>query len=150
MNKAIYFDMDGTIADLYGVDGWLDDIINERTRPYDEAATLVRMSSLTRILNNLQKEGYTLGIVSWLAKNGKPQYNKKTKEAKLKWLKHHMKSINWNEIHIIEYGTPKHEVVQHKGGILFDDEQQNRDNWQGTAYDVNNIVEILKGLRREK
>ena len=24
MYKAIYFDMDGTIADLYGVDGWLD------------------------------------------------------------------------------------------------------------------------------
>ena len=24
MTKAIYFDMDGTIADLYAVDGWLD------------------------------------------------------------------------------------------------------------------------------
>ena len=24
MTKAIYFDMDGTIANLYGVNGWLD------------------------------------------------------------------------------------------------------------------------------
>ena len=27
MTKAIYFDMDGTIADLYGVDGWLDSLV---------------------------------------------------------------------------------------------------------------------------
>ena len=29
MIKAIYFDLDGTIADLYGVEGWLDDLIAE-------------------------------------------------------------------------------------------------------------------------
>ena len=32
MTKAIYLDMDGTIANLYGVDGWLDCIINEYTK----------------------------------------------------------------------------------------------------------------------
>ena len=31
MTKAIYFDMDGTIANFYGVDGWLNDLINENT-----------------------------------------------------------------------------------------------------------------------
>ena len=41
MEKAIYFDMDGTIADLYGVDGWLDDLMNESTRPYAAAAPLL-------------------------------------------------------------------------------------------------------------
>ena len=33
MTKAIYFDMDGTIADLYAVENWLDDLINFRPRP---------------------------------------------------------------------------------------------------------------------
>ena len=28
----ICFDMDGTIADLYGVEGWLDDLISENVR----------------------------------------------------------------------------------------------------------------------
>ena len=32
--KQIWFDMDGTIADLYGVNGWLDDIVNERADAY--------------------------------------------------------------------------------------------------------------------
>ena len=68
MTKAIYFDMDGTIANLYGVDGWLDCIINEYTKPYREAKALVNMKQLGRELNRLKQNGYTIGIISWLAK----------------------------------------------------------------------------------
>ena len=35
--RTIYFDMDGTIANLYGVDGWLDMIINRDATPYKVA-----------------------------------------------------------------------------------------------------------------
>ena len=31
--KWIWFDMDGTIADLYSVDGWLEDLLAFNTRP---------------------------------------------------------------------------------------------------------------------
>ena len=34
MERKIYFDMDGTIADLYGVDNWLEMLINEDATPY--------------------------------------------------------------------------------------------------------------------
>ena len=54
--KIINFDLDGTIADLYGVDGWLNDLINGDTRPYDIAKPLVNMSALARRLNSLQKK----------------------------------------------------------------------------------------------
>ena len=30
IEKTINFDMDGTIADLYGVDNWLNDLINSQ------------------------------------------------------------------------------------------------------------------------
>ena len=33
-----------------------------------------------------------------------------------------------------------------QGGILFDDEERNRNEWNGTAFDVDNIIEILKAL----
>lgn len=33
MEKMIWFDMDGTIADLYGVENWLEDLRNEVARP---------------------------------------------------------------------------------------------------------------------
>ena len=51
--RTIYFDMDGTIANLYGVDGWLDMIINRDATPYKVAEPMVRMNTLARVLNNL-------------------------------------------------------------------------------------------------
>ena len=66
--KTIYFDMDGTIANLYGVEGWLNYLINKDTTPYEVAKPMVNMNSLARLLNNLQKKGYEIGIVSWLSK----------------------------------------------------------------------------------
>lgn len=146
MMKAIYFDMDGTIADLYGVENWLENILQRNIRPYKEAKTLVRMASLARLLNKLQRQGYIIGVVSWLAKNSTQEYNERIVQAKVNWLHKHLPSVQWNEVHIVEYGTPKEEVVKYNTGILFDDEEQNRNNWTGIAYDEKNIIEILKGL----
>ena len=144
MTKAIYFDMDGTIANLYGVENWLEMIIARDETPYREAKPLVNLNSLARILNRLQTQGYVIGIISWLAKGSTAEYDKAVEKAKIDWLKKHLASVHFNEIHIVEYGTPKEKVVLNPLGILFDDEERNRKNWVGTAYDVNNIIEILK------
>ena len=64
MKKELWFDMDGTFVDLYGVEGWLDDFINERTRPYATAKPLINLSLFARYLNRLQRKGYTINIVS--------------------------------------------------------------------------------------
>ena len=101
MTKAIYFDMDGTIANLYGVEGWLDDILTRNVRPYREANTMVRMNALAKILNNLQRDGYTLGIVSWLAKNSTEEYDERVRQAKQDWLNAHLPSVQFDEIHIV-------------------------------------------------
>ena len=55
----ICFDMDGTIADLYGVDGWLNYLIAEDIRPYKEAKPIVNMNVLARRLNALQRAGHS-------------------------------------------------------------------------------------------
>lgn len=147
--RAIYFDMDGTIADFYGVENWLDSLHNEYTKPYREAKPLLNMRQLARELNRLQKLGYIIGIVSWLSKNGTSEYNLRVEATKRKWLERHLSSVEWDEIHIIEYGTPKYEVVEHPMGILFDDEEHNRKEWhkqEGFAFNVEHILEILKGL----
>jgi len=143
---TIYFDMDGTIADLYGVENWLEDITNYSTRPYEIAKPLVALSVLAQTINGLQKAGYKLGIVSWCSRSATEDFNMAIVEAKRKWLAKHMPSVSWDEIHIVEYGTPKYAVVENENGILFDDEKPNRDAWKGTAYDVDNIINILRGL----
>lgn len=144
--KAIYFDMDGTIANLYGVENWLDMLRSENALPYESATPLVRMSQLARLLNKLQAEGYIIGIISWLAKDSTETYDLEVKKAKINWLRNHLKSVNFDEIKIVPYGTPKEKIVDYPNGILFDDEEQNRKNWKGQAYDETEILEILKAL----
>ena len=140
----ICFDMDGTIANLYGVEGWLNDLINENTRPYEMAQ--VMLNTLARRLNQLQNKGHELVIISWLSKNGSAAYDEAVTAAKLAWLKKHLNSVRWNEIHIVRYGTNKAQFASSDEDILFDDEDNNRVNWIGQAYDVTNILEILKNL----
>ena len=145
MNRTIFFDMDGTIADLYGVNNWLEYLINSDEYPYKNAKPLINLNSLARILNNLQKRGYRIGVISWLAKNSNNEYDAKVTATKVKWLNKHLTSVKFDEINIVSYGTPK-EKFNNNNDILFDDEEKNRNNWTGTAFDVNNIIEILKAL----
>ena len=143
---TIYFDMDGTIADLYGVNGWLDNLIAKETRPYNEAKPLVNLSLLARYLNILQRVGYRIGIISWLAKNSNADYDEAVTEAKMKWLKTHLKSVQFDEINIVPYGTPKQNFSNDCSDILFDDEAPNREAWNGKAYTEAVIIETLKAL----
>lgn len=146
MTTTIFFDMDGTIADLYGVENWLDYLIASDALPYEIAKPLIRLNALARVLNRLQKQGYKVGIISWLAKNSNTAYDEKVTKAKKEWLKKHLASVNFDEIHIVKYGTPKQTFAKTENDILFDDEEKNRNNWTGKAFDVNEIIEILKGM----
>ena len=148
MKNTIYFDMDGTIANLYQVEGWLNNLINGQTKPYREAKSMVNMRTLGRVLNALKENGYEIGIVSWLSKNGNDDYNARVTKTKIDWLARHLGAVEFDEIHIVKYGTPKETVVNNPFGILFDDEKPNRENWLGNAYDVDNILEILTALMR--
>ena len=146
MTTTIFFDMDGTIADLYGVENWLDYLIASDALPYEIAKPLIRLNALARILNRLQKQGYKVGVISWLAKNSNTDYDEKVTRAKKEWLKKHLASVNFDEIHIVKYGTPKQTFAKTENDILFDDEKKNRNDWTGKAFDVNEIIEILKGM----
>ena len=146
MTRTIFFDMDGTIADLYGVENWLDFLIAFDSLPYEIAKPLIRLSALARILHRLQDEGYRVGIISWLSKNSTPDYDAKVTEAKKNWLKTHLPSVEFDEINIVPYGTAKEKFAKTEKDILFDDEEKNRQNWTGEAFGVENILEILRGL----
>lgn len=142
----ILFDMDGTLANLYGVDNWLNYLTNSNTYPYEKACPLVNMQLLAKLLNRLQKNGYEIGIISWLAKNSTKDYDTRVTKAKKNWLETHLKSVQWDLIEIVPYGTNKNIVYKNTNDILFDDEIGNRTAWNGIAYDVNNIIKILKTL----
>ena len=144
MTKKIWFDMDGTIANLYAVEGWLPMLRAYDPTPYAQAEPMVNMSALARLLHKAQRLGYEIGIISWLSKEPTAEYNVAVTQAKIEWLEMHLPSVEWNEIHIVAYGTPKHELCE---GILFDDEEHNRTEWGEGAYEPCEIMEFLRGLR---
>lgn len=148
---TIYFDMDGTLADLYGVENWLSYLEENNPYPYMAAKPLLHLATFARYLNKLQGAGWKIGIVSWLSKCSNIQYDNAVTQAKMNWLKKHLPSVKWNEIKIVPFGTPKSQITQDKG-ILFDDETQNLVDWysngKGQTYYPDAILEVLKFLAR--
>ena len=143
MNKKICFDMDGTFADLYAVEGWLPMLRGHNPFPYANAKPMLNMAVFARLLHKAQRLGYEVCVLSWLAKNSTPEYDKAVTEVKLAWLKKHLATVEWNEIHILAYGTPKEQVGK---GIVFDDEAHNRNRWGEGAYHPDDIFKVLGGL----
>lgn len=142
--KALHFDLDGTLCDFYGVENWLDYLMEENTYPYEVAKPLLNFSLFARLLHKLQTEGWRIGIISWTSKCGSEEFNLAVEIAKRAWLAKHLPSIEWDEIKVVRYGTNKY--IECGGGILFDDEERNRNAWQDKAYEPSQIMEILKTL----
>lgn len=146
----IWFDMDGTIANLYAVENWLPKLRASDPSPYAEAKVMLNMSLLARYLNKLQQQGHEIGIISWTSKQGTAEYNTAVRCAKLEWLNIHLHSVQFNHIQILEYGTPKEIFASTGDDVLFDDEENNRIAWTGKAYTPDQIFSILSELLRKE
>lgn len=148
MTKTLVFDMDGTIADLYAVTGWLENIIAENVRPYAIAEPMYNMNKLVNVINRLKENGWRVAIVSWTSKHGSKEYNKAVRKVKKEWLDRY--NFPYDELHVIKYGTPKSYCMKKTGGfqILFDDEEPNRKAWRnGSTVNANeDIYKILKNM----
>lgn len=147
MNKTIWLDMDGTICNLYGVENWLPMLRNSDPTPYAIAPTLVNFSHLARLLKALQKQSYNIGIISWLCKGGSNEYNEMVTNIKREYLRRHLPSVDFDEIIIVPYGTEKN-TFNNGFDFLFDDEEQNRENWTGESYEAERLIEVLQELAR--
>ena len=142
--KVINFDMDGTIANLYADPQWLEKLTNADPTPYINAKPMVNTEKLAKAIHKAQAHGYAVNILTWLAKNATAEYDKAVAAAKLEWLKRYFPTVEWNEIIIATYGTPKHELAK---GILFDDEEHNREAWGKGAYTPAKIFKVMNPIR---
>lgn len=140
-NATIYFDLDGTIADLYGFNDWLTCLQNEQTTPYTEAGLLVDGEQLRNFLAAGKAAGVLFGVISWCAKNASKDYQKAIRRAKIDWLKKNNLLQYFNELHVVKYGTPKNRAAKNRTGVLIDDELQ---RWNvEKLVDANNFRNIL-------
>jgi len=143
--RTIWLDMDGTIANLYAVPNWLEKLQNNDETPYAEARPLVRMATLARLLNNKQRHGYKIGIVTALAKNATKDYDEKVIKAKIGWLARHLATVKFDKVKFVPYEYTKNNVNA-GNDILFDDEERHLNAWTGEAHHAKEIIEIIKNL----
>lgn len=146
--KILVFDMDGTLADFYGVEGWLEYLENHNPTPYIIAEPLYDMPLLVGILEVLKHKGWKVVITSWLSKDTTKEFDVEVRQAKKQWLKQY--NFPFDEIHLVKYGTTKANCTRKLGGyqILVDDNEQVRKGWTlGNTINANeNIIDKLLEL----
>lgn len=155
MLKMICFDMDGTIADLYGVKGWLEMLRNENPTPYEVAEPIWDTEALNAILMALQAKGIEIRIVTWLSKDSTEEYKTATREAKREWLADN--AFPYDHFHGVKYGATKADSIRKylaegETAILIDDNDKVRKGWHmGEAINptTTDIIEYLAGLLGE-
>lgn len=150
-NKTLVFDMDGTIADLYGVKGWLEMLRAYDATPYKVAKPMYDMGELKIILEMLKLQGWKVVVTTWLSKGSTADYDKAVRKAKIAWLKKY--NFPYDEIHLVKYGTTKANCTRKIGGyqVLVDDNKKVRDGWTlGKTIDANknitNDLLVLLGI----
>lgn len=146
--KELIFDMDGTIADLYGVDNWLEKLRAKDVSPYREAAPLYDMNTLNFILEALKAEGYKVVVVSWGSKEASRNYNRITKIVKKAWLDHY--GFPYDEIHVVKYGTPKQNYSKGDLSILVDDNEEVRNRFlKSKNENEKRVIDATKNIINE-
>lgn len=151
MTREIIFDMDGTIADLYSVEGWLEKLRAEDTTPYEIANPMVDFDVMNALLAELQLLGWKIVVTSWLAMNSTQAYKNAVRKAKRAWLAEMGMPID--EMHLVQYGTPKQVCSSADMRFLIDDSAEVRDSFANAEKGrfainpaENDICDFLKNL----
>lgn len=150
--KMICFDMDGTLADLYNVPNWLEQLRAFDPAPYREAECMWDEEELAYILNALIDNGVEVRIITWLSKESTPEYDEAVREAKREWLE--ALGIPYTHFHGVKYGATKADSIRRyleedETAWLFDDNEKIRRGWHmGEAFDPTaiDILDLLYAL----
>ena len=150
--RMIVWDMDGTMADLYGVDGWLEMLRAENPLPYEIAEPIWDMERLVNVIRGLQDFGIEQRIVTWLSMNSSEEYKTETRRAKREWLEQF--DFPFDHFHGVQYGATKADSVRKfladdEEAILIDDSAKVRKGWRlGETVDPTeiNVIEFLESV----
>lgn len=150
--KYLCFDMDGTIADLYAVNGWLEQLRAYNAEPYRVAEPMWDMAELTNAIQAIQEIGIKIVIITWASKDSTREYDKTVRQAKLDWLEEN--NFPYDFFHCVKYGTTKANTIRkymeiEETAILIDDNEKVRNGWTlgETVNPIDtDIIDFIRGL----
>lgn len=150
--KYLCFDMDGTIADLYAVNGWLEQLRAYNPNPYRIAEPMWDMVELANAIQAIQEIGVKIVIITWASKDSTREYDMAVRQAKLDWLEE--MGFPYDFFHCIKYGTTKANTIRkymeiEETAILIDDNEKVRNGWSlGETINPTDtdIIDFIRGL----
>ena len=148
--KKIYFDMDGTVADLYGEKNWLDNLRKEVCGSFINLRPLVDMNELAMVCHQLMNLGYSFGVITWLPMGASYEFERVCEEEKRAWVEEFMPWVS--EFYAQSYGVPKQYAPSKRAAemILVDDNAEVRAMWNTEAQrsSIDATQDIIKELRK--
>ena len=127
MKKTVYLDMDGTIANLYGIENWLPRLRAEDKTIFLECEPMI---SEKELLKKFPSENFEMKILSMTPLNASENYCLDVINQKNEWLNKYFPSIT-KRIYK-PYGHNKN-LKNSKNAILIDDSEPIRNSWKGIA-----------------
>ena len=138
--KSIWFDMDGTIAELYKVEGWLTSLREGDWSVYSECAPRAHANRIRNAVRALVEDGWQVGVITWASKGidwGKDL--DAIAEVKHEWLCQFFPEIADGMFACIPYGYSKAKYLEelienghnhYSLAYLVDDNKEVRAEWR--------------------
>lgn len=150
MSRKIYFDLDGTLYNLYATENWLEKIRNEVNGIFSGDNRMFE-NNFYKIVSELLNIGYEFGVITWLPMQASPEYEEICRHEKMEWIKKYLPFVS--EINIIPYGTPKQNAIQKRAQIMYliDDNTEVGEMWKMAQtrlfVNVNNTFTVEQALQ---
>lgn len=119
----VYVDLDGTVANLYDVPGWLGRILAGDDLPYRVARPCGDMGGLRELARRVD-----MTFLSWGPRGADGAFLGRVRAAKRAWLD--AQGLESVPLVCIPYGTPKSQAARAAGAYLLDDEERNVKEWE--------------------
>lgn len=131
MSRKVYFDMDGTLFDLYGKSNWLEMLRTETSGAFvGDFLPEIDKDKFYTICNELLAIGVQIGIISWLPMQASPEYEEICRIEKMEWISKNLPFVS--EINIVSYGILKQSCIKKRATemYLIDDNAEICQMWQ--------------------
>lgn len=130
MTKALYLDMDGTIADLYNEADWLTKIRNEVPNLFRNLKPLYELNRLHNLFNLLMDDGWNIEVITWTPMGATEDYHNLVATEKAEWIAEYLPMIT--KVHALKYGEPKQKAIIKRAmlEVLADDNTEVRKVWE--------------------
>lgn len=141
-NKIVYFDMDGTLVDLYGVTNVFKRLDTLDASVYLEAKPIDKYINMLKEFTTL---GYKVVILSCLGMISEEQFDKDTIYNKDIWLNKYIGSeYIYDRIYIPNTKHKEEYISKYGYGILVDDDIRVLNNWN---YDRIHAINDNKAIK---